>query len=40
MKEAGNDTTLDIEKGVRAEPTRVDITNPYWMAFKSATDQL
>lgn len=41
MEEAGEDVDLDILfKGSRPEPTRVDNSNPYWIALKEATDHL
>ncbi|XP_055301120.1 aminoacylase-1-like isoform X2 [Sitodiplosis mosellana] len=40
VKEAGNDVTVDIVKGVKAPATPVDDSNPYWTAFKKATDEL
>lgn len=39
-KEAGENVTIKIKKGLRVEPTRIDDSNPYWVAFKNATEQL
>lgn len=38
--EAGSNVTVNILKGLKPPPTPVDDSNPYWIAFKKATDEL
>lgn len=40
-KEAGDGVTFDFEqKNPNVECTKTDATNPFWVAFKSAADDL
>lgn len=39
-QEAGPDVTANITKYENPDPTPIDSSNPYWGAFKSATEQL
>lgn len=40
-REAGNDVYIEYEqKQPQIQPTKLDNTNPYWVAFKEATDEL
>lgn len=39
-KEAGENVTIEIRKGIRPEATRIDDSNQYWAAFKNATEQM
>lgn len=39
--EAGQGVTIEFEqKDPYVPPTKLDDTNPYWLAFKGAADQL
>lgn len=40
VKEAGENMTLKVDKHLNPPPTPIDSSNSYWMAFKSATDEL
>lgn len=35
----GNITVNTLEKGEKEKSTPVDDSNPFWLAFKNATDQ-
>lgn len=40
-KEAGDDVTIEFEqKNPKIESTKLDESNPYWIAFKKTTDKL
>lgn len=40
-KEAGPDVWIEyIDKKLPVAPTKLDDSNPYWLAFKQATDKL
>lgn len=40
MKEAGENISVEIQKGMNPPPTRFDDSNSYWVAFKNATDEM
>lgn len=40
-REAGSNITIEYEqKQPQVEVTKIDNTNPFWVAFKEATDKL
>jgi len=39
-EEAGGDIELDISRKDHIPPTVTDESNPFWVAFKNATEEL
>lgn len=40
VKEAGENVLLEIQKRINPPPTRLDNSNPYWIAFKNVADEM